>query len=210
MKKSFFVISTMLSFLLFAVSFVYGTGYKVPDGFEILLGSEWHKNITEINAPRRVKDPNGIQYKESEFPSVATSLGFKPIRVVEPGKYYTANGWEDIEEATEVIRQPTSLSPKYTVLELKTLFNSQLKLMAKPLLKTAREWIDYYTEFNSGNPNLGLWQAYIADMKAAYITIRSEVHPTITDYDVLVLYIKCEPDPLINGWKRHLPTQPIE
>uniref|UniRef100_A0A6M3IKQ5 Uncharacterized protein n=1 Tax=viral metagenome TaxID=1070528 RepID=A0A6M3IKQ5_9ZZZZ len=191
--------------------FAHTQPWKVPQGFEVLINRAWQTGMTEIARPRRVKDSNKIQYGYEIFRNgVAQTMGFKPVRVVDPGEYYTTNGWEDIDEAAEVIRQPISLMPKYTVLELKTLFNSQLKLMAKPLLKTAREWIDYYTNFDSGNPNLALWQTYITDMKTAYITIRAEVHPTITDYDVLVLYIKCEPDPLINGWKRHLPIQPIE
>jgi len=47
-------------------------------------------------------------------------------------------------------------------------------------------------------------------MKITYGIIKDEMYPTITKYNDLVAYIKCEPDPIKNGWRRHLPTPPEE
>ena len=121
--------------------------------------------------------------------------------------YYKSSGQVDALYAG-VVKRTYTLKPIYTVGALKNVFKDRLKAIGKPLLRSAKSWIDYYAEFDDNNPKLALWQTYITELKTAYATIKAEVHPSITEYDELTRYIKCEPDPLVNGWRKHMPEQP--
>ncbi len=197
MKKLTLIIVALLVSPPVAVA----VNWKVPDGYTVKVGRALAVR-SEILGPTLVKGSAGAIWGPEIFGTgKALELGFRPIRrETYDFVYYTADPTET-DTGTEFVRGWTNLTPKYTVGQLKTLFNDRLKSTAKPWLKIAREWIDYYTEFDSGSANLALWQVYITDLKAAYQTIRVEVHPTITDYDELVTYIK-------SGWQGHIPPRP--
>ncbi len=134
------------------------------------------------------------------------SLGAKLFEYEYVDNHYIPTGTIDSESDGVVIRSEIPKN-KYTIGELKNKFNNDLKNLGKQLILTAKEWIEYYTEFPEAG-KLTEWQTYISDLKNAYGIIKSEVHPTITKYNNLVAYIKCEPDPKINGWRKYIPEQP--
>ncbi len=134
-------------------------------------------------------------------------FGIKPIRQQGyDSENYTATPRET-ETDTEIVRDWTDLQPKMSAANRKKAFDVFLKTLGTGYIKTARYWInDYFGEFDPTSPKVAEWQQYITDLKAAYQTIKAEAIPL--NYTALIAYIKCEPDPVVDGWRKHIPDQP--
>ena len=112
------------------------------------------------------------------------------------------------EDATTITEDWANITPTTTVNIRKKQFDIFVKTLGAGMITTAKYWInDYFGELDPTNPKKAEWEQYIVDLKAAYGTIKAEV-VAIANYDALIAYIKCEPDPLVDGWRKHLPTQP--
>lgn len=182
--------------------------WRVPQGIKVLINGRWRDDIATVTRPVPVW--HGSKYGPEVFSNgVALAMGFKPIRHVNfDTEHYKKTGESEEEIDGTVVIIP-STEAKYTVPNLKKKFNKQLKSIGRPALLEAKAWIDYYTEFDNSNPKKAEWQQYITDIKAAYQTIKAE-GIAISNYDDLVAYIRCEPDPATDGWRKHMPIEPDE
>ena len=112
------------------------------------------------------------------------------------------------EDETTITEGWTDIAPKMSVNARKKVFDKSVKELGASLIGTANYWInDYYDAFDSASPKHVEWLNYRDAVKTAYQTIKTEAL-AISDYDELIAYIKCEPDPLVNGWRKHIPDQP--
>jgi len=182
--------------------------WKVPDGWEVKTGKRLVAGRTEMARPTLVKAPNGNIYGKNIFLNgQAQALGWKPIRQQGyDSENYVATPRET-ETATEVVRDWINTQPKMSVNARKKLFGLWLRSYGFDLLKRIDTVLSEYIELDPTNPKRAEWAQYRTGLKAAYTTIRAEVL-AINNYNDLIDYIKCEPDPLVDGWRKHMPAQP--
>ncbi len=184
--------------------------WRVPQGVKVMVkANDWREGPREIARPMPTKAFINNEWHRVKPYHDGTHLdyGIKPIRQQGyDSENYTATPTED-ETATEIVKGWTNPQPKMSVANRKKAFDVFLKTLGASCIQTAKHWInDYFGELDNSNPKKAEWQQYITDLKAAYQTIRSEALPL--DYDTLVAYIKCEPDPETDGWRKHIPDQP--
>lgn len=181
------------------------TGVKV-----MVKANDWREGERDIGRPLPVKVFENGEWHRSKLFHDGSHLthGVKPIRQQgNDAENYDAAPTETVE-TTEIVRAWTNITPKMSVNNRKKVLDVFIKALGAGLVRTANYWInDYFGVFDANNPKKAEWQTYKVDLKAAYNTIKGEVL-AISDYDDLIAYIKCEPDPLVDGWRKYLPDQP--
>jgi len=182
-----------------------------PTGVKVMVkANDWREGQRDITRPLPVKVlMNGKWHRANLFfDGTHLTYGVKPIRQQGyDSENYDATARETVE-TTEIVKDWIDIVPKMSVNNRKKAFDKSVKELGASLIGTANYWInDYYGAFDAGNAKKTEWEDYVTALKAAYNTIKGEVL-AITDYDELIRYIKCEPDPLVNGWRKHIPEQP--
>ena len=157
-------------------------------------------NGSTTNFPRDI-DIDGVQYPKDIFlkwtNEQLSTLGIFPFRENRiDDRYFKSMGYTDNQVGDEIVRSHT-ITPRYTLNELKKQFGNTMRLMAKTVIVRMRDEVEFLQTFSPADPEITEWVTYRSDYKAAFQTIKSEAQ-AILDYQELIDYID-------NGWQDQIP-----
>ncbi|MFQ5769717.1 MAG: hypothetical protein ACE5HX_04220 [bacterium] len=167
--------------------------WKLPNG-----------NITSFPKPITI---NGTQYSKKIFTEWTTAelnaIGIYPfIEKRYDDKYYRSIKFKDVEK-NGVITRTHTIVKRYTITQIKKQFRDEIRQVAHEYIKRYHSIQNYLKEFEPNNTTeIAEWDQWLADLKTAYQTIKTEL-AALTIYKDVIDYIQ-------SGWQKHIPIAPDE